>query len=47
MNENNLNQEQEKKAKQREKIIKLLIYLMTLLVITFVIIGALTKLNLI
>jgi type II secretory pathway component PulF len=47
MNENNLNQEHEKKTKQREKIIKLLIYLMTLLVITFVIIGALTKLNLI
>lgn len=45
MNENNLNQEHEKKAKQREKIIKLLIYLMTLLVITFVIIGALAKLN--
>jgi hypothetical protein len=47
MNENNLNQEHEKKTKQREKIIKLLIYLMTLLLITFVIIGALTKLNLI
>jgi len=47
MNENNLKQENEKKAKQREKIIKLLIYLMTLLVITFVIIGALAKLNLI
>ena len=43
MNENNINQEHEKKAKQREKIIKLLIYLMTLLLITFVIIGALAK----
>jgi predicted nucleic acid-binding Zn ribbon protein len=39
MNKNILNQENEKKAKQREKVIKLLIYLMALLVITFVIIG--------
>ena len=45
MNENELQQEHDKKTKQREKIIKTLLYLMTMLVITFVAIGILTKLG--
>ena len=45
MNENELQQEHDKKMKQREKMIKTLLYLMTMLVITFVAIGILTKLG--
>lgn len=45
MDENELQQEHDKKTKQREKMIKTLLYLMTMLVITFVAIGILTKLG--
>jgi len=45
MNENELQQQHDKKAKQREKVIKKLMYPMTMLVITFVVIGILTKLG--
>ena len=45
MDENELQQEYDKKTKQREKMIKTLLYLMTMLVITFVAIGILTKLG--
>ena len=46
MNENEL-QQHVKKAKQREKIIKTLMYLMTMLVITLVVGGILIKLEII
>ena len=45
MENNELQQEHDKKTKQREKIIKTFLYLMTMLVITFVAIGILTKLG--
>ena len=46
MNDNEL-QQHDKKAKQREKIIKTLMYLMTMLVITLVVAGILIKLEII
>ena len=47
MNENELQQQHDKKVKQREKIIKTLMYLMTMLIITLVIAGILIKLEII
>jgi hypothetical protein len=45
MDNQELQNEHDKKTKQREKMIKTLLYLMTMLVITFVAIGILTKLG--
>jgi hypothetical protein len=45
MDNQELQNEHDKKTKQREKMIKTLLYLMTMLVITFVVIGILTKLG--
>ena len=47
MNENELQQQHDKKTKQREKVIKTLMYLMTMLVITMVVAGILIKLEII
>ncbi|WP_440679072.1 hypothetical protein [Candidatus Pelagibacter sp. HIMB1517] len=47
MNENELQQQHDKKARQREKVIKTLMYLMTMLVITLVVAGILIKLEVI
>ena len=47
MNENELQQQHDKKAKQREKVIKTLMYLMSMLVITLVVAGILIKLEII
>ena len=47
MNENELQQQHDQKIKQREKVIKTLMYLMTMLVITLVVAGILIKLKII
>lgn len=45
MEDKELQQEHDRKTKQREKVIKSLMYLMTALVITLVVVGILTKLG--
>ena len=45
MEDKELQQEHDRKTKQREKVIKSLMYLMTALVITLVVVGILMKLG--
>tara|TARA_E500000178_G_C16838290_1_gene669362 strand:- start:724 stop:867 length:144 start_codon:yes stop_codon:yes gene_type:complete len=47
MDENELQQQHDQKTKQREKVIKTLMFVMTILVITLVVVGILIKLKII
>jgi predicted nucleic acid-binding Zn ribbon protein len=47
MDQNELQQQHDRKTKQRERVIKMLMYLMTILVVTLVVAGILIKLEII
>ena len=47
MDPNELQQQHDRKTKQRERVIKTLMYLMTILVVTLVVAGILIKLEII